>query len=190
MILYFIGKVCYKDLTQPTSNYQFTDTEAGEYLLDMQVIKDCGLFNVGKSGKHETFYLKHKQLQEYLAALYLSREGTKEHIFNTLLHCEENKGRSLFEVMQDFKAVQLLKFACGLSADFLKSVLNIATLQFSLSVLVSDLICFCPSQNIPDIYFEAILFTEHHSGDLLGVRADDLNGFMELKNTYLTLQYV
>ena len=107
-LLYFIGKLCYKDLTQPKSNYQFTDTEARECLLDMEIIKDCGLFNVGISDKQETFYLKHKQLQEYLAALYLSYEGTKEPIFHELLYSEKNKGQSLFDITCKVNAVRLV----------------------------------------------------------------------------------
>ena len=174
-ILYFIGKICYKDLIQPTSNYQFTDAKAGEYLLSMQAIKDCGLFNVGISGNHEIFYLKHKQLQEYLAALYLSYEGTKEHSFHELLHSENNKGKFLLEVMRNFKAVQLVQFACGLSGDFLKSLLNIATSQFGILHYVVG------SHYFPVIHYEAALFTEHNSGELSGVRADDLPGCIELK---------
>ena len=179
IILYFMGKLCYKDLTKHTSNYQFTDAEARECLLDMQVIKDCGLFNVGKSDKHEIFYLIHKQLQEYLAALYLSYEGTKEHIFHNLLYSKKNKGKPLFHVMRSFNAVRLVQFACGLSGEFFKSLLNIATLRFSLSVRrVRDMTL---SQNTADIYYESVLFTEHHPGDLSDVRPDNLHGFTELK---------
>ena len=188
MILYFIGKLCYRDLTQPTSNYQFTDTQAGECLLDMQFIKDCGLFNVGKSGKNEIFYVKHKQLQEYLAALYLSHEGTKEHIFHEFLHLERNKGLNLLQVMRSFKAVQLVQFACGLSGDFLKSVLHLATSRFSLLVQDRWISHVTESGTIPNIQYEAVLFTEHHSGDLPGVRGDDLHGFMELKKYLLGAQ--
>ena len=180
--LYFMGKLCYKDLTQATSNYQFTDTEACECLLDMQVIKGCGLFNVGKSGKHETFYLKHKQLQEYLAALYLSYEGTKELICQELLNHEKNKAQTLFDVMCNIKGVRFVQFACGLSVEFLKSLLNIATSQFHL--LVPRFSDHPPSCNVPDIYYESILFTELHPGDLSTVRLEDLHGFTEL-NKYL-----
>ena len=182
--LYFIGKLCYKDLTQSISDYQFTDTQAGEFLLDMQVIKDCGLFNVGKYGKHEFFYLRHKQLQEYMAALYLSHKGTKEHSFHELLHSKKNKGQSLFDVMRDLTAVQLVQFACGLSGAFLKSLLNTAISQFSVSV---NFLGF-RLQNIPDIYYAAVLFTEQHSGDLSSVKADDLHGFTELKKYLLYTQ--
>ena len=63
---------------------------------------------------------------------------------------------------------------CGLSGEFLTSLLNIATCQFCLSVPVF-------SKNTPDIYYESVLFTEHHSGDLSAVRPDDLHGFTELK---------
>ena len=177
--LYFIGKLCYKDLIQATSNYQFTDTEARECLLDMQIIKDCGLFNVGKSGKHEMFYPKHKQFQEYLAALYLSYEGTKEQSFHELLYTEENKNQPLFNVMHNIKAVRLVQFACGLSGQFLKSLLNIATSQFCLSF--SRFNQKTPSQNFVDIYYESLLFTEHHTGDLSAYKPDELHGFSELK---------
>ena len=178
-ILYFIGKLCFKDLIQPTSNYQFTDAQAGECFLDIQDIKDCGLFNMGISGKHEIFYLKHKQLQEYLAALYLSSEGTKECSFHELLHSENNKGHFLFEVMSGFNAVKLVQFACGLSGDFLKSLLNIATSQFGIHHYKWY------SHNFPDIHYEAALFIEHNSGELSDVRADDLPGFIELKKYLL-----
>ena len=180
-LLYFIGKLCYKDLTKTTSNYQFTDTEARKYFLDMQVIKDCGLFNVGKSEKHEIFYLKHKQLQEYLAALYLSHEGTKEQSFHELLYSEKNKGLTLFDVMRNINAVRLLQFTCGLSGEFLKSLLNIATSQFCLCVSPGIYIKKTPSCNTADIYYESVLFTEHHPGDLSAVTPDDLHGFTELK---------
>ena len=181
--LYFIGKLCYKDLTQAISDYQFTDTEACEYLLDMQVIKDCGLFNVGKSSQHETFYLKHKQLQEYLAALYLSYKSTKELTFHELLYHEKNKAQTLFDVMCNIKGVRLVQFACGMSGEFLKSLLNIATSQFCLSV--SRFSNQPPSCNSPNIYYESILFTEHHPGDLSAVKHEDLHGFTELKKYLL-----
>ena len=182
MILYFIGKLCYKDLTQLTSNYQFTDTEAHECFLDMQIIKDCGLFKLGKSGKHEYFYLKHKQLQEYLAALYLSLEGTREHTFHEILYHEKNKGQLLCDVIREFNVVRLVQFACGLAGEFLKSLLNIATSQFPLTVFR-----FTESMtpHISDIYYLAVLFTEHHPGDLSAVRPDDLQGFTELKQYLL-----
>ena len=165
-----IGKLCYTDLTEPRSKYEFTDTQASEFLLDMQDIKNSGLFTVGKSGSQEIFFLRHKQLQEYLAALYLSFEGVKESKFNNIL--SNNKGDCLALVMRDCKLIQVVQFACGLSDKFYTSLLDVAASEFSMMKSNKDQI---------DVYYEAALFTERHPGDLLGVNVESLEGFAVLK---------
>ena len=169
--LYFIGKLCFMDLTQAISNYEFTDSQASECLLDMQDIGQCGLFTVKES--RESFVLKYKQLQEYLAALYLSYEGTKEPLFHDLLYSEQNKGRCLATIMRDSKLIKVVEFACGLSAKFLKSLLVEAS---------SQLCVMKGSEGEINIYYEAALFKEQHPGDLSGVSAQNLEGFSELKH--------
>ena len=175
--LYFIGKLCYMDLTQPTSTYEFRDSQANECLLDMQDIKDSGLFTVGNAGSHEVFLLKHKQFQEYLAALYLSFEGTKTPLFHDLLYDERNKGQCLAVVMRNSKLIKIVEFACGLSAQFLKSLLGGTASQF------------CVMKNGDgqiDIYYEAALFTEQHPGDLSSISEKNLEGFSELQHYLCT----
>ena len=169
--LYFIGKLCFLDLAQVISHYEFTDTQASECLLDMQDIDDCGLFTVSKCWK--SFVLKYKQLQEYLAALYLSYEGIKEPLFHELLYSEQNKGQCLATVMRDCKLIKVVEFACGLSAQFLKSLLGVAS---------SQLCVMKGSRGEINIYYEAALFIEQNSGDLSGVGVESLEGFSELKH--------
>ena len=84
----------------------------------MQIVKDCGLFNMGKLGHDEILYLKHKQLQDYLAALYLSHESTKEHTFHELFYHGKNKVKILCGLMCVFNIVQIVQFASVLSGDF------------------------------------------------------------------------
>ena len=172
--LCYIGKLCYTYLTEPRSKYEFTDTQASEFLLDMEDIKNSGLFTVGKSGSQEIFFLKHKQLQEYLAALYLSFEGVKESKFNNIL--SNNKGDCLALVMRDSKLIQVVQFACGLSDTFYTSLLDVAASEFSMMKSNEDQI---------DVYYEAALFTERHPGDLLGVNVESLEGFAILKRYVL-----
>ena len=70
---------------------------------------------MGKAFGQEVFFLKQKQLQEYLAAIYLSYEGITESLFHNIVHSEESKGKSLALVMQDYMLTRLVQFACGLS---------------------------------------------------------------------------
>ena len=163
-----IGQLCYKNLLK--SKYEFTNKQASKYLLDMQEIKDSGLFTVGNSGSQEVCFLKHKQLQEYLAALYLSLEGVKESNFTKLL--SSNKGVCLALVMHDCKLIQVVQFACGLSAKFYTSLLDVAASEFS--VMKSD-------EYQIDIHYEAALFTERHPGDLSSENMESLEGFAVLK---------
>ena len=163
-----IGQLCYKKLLK--SKYEFTKKQASKYLLDMQDIKDSGLFTVGKSGSQEFFFLRHKQLQEYLAALYLSLEGVKESKFTNLL--SNNKGDCLALVMRDCKLIQVIQFACGLSAKFYTSLLSVAASEFS--VMKSN-------HNEIDVYYEAALFTEKHPGDLSCDNMESLEGLAVLK---------
>ena len=127
---------------------------------------------MGKAFGQKVFFLKHKQLQEYLAAIYLSYEGITESLFHNIVHSEESKGKDLALVMQDYMFTRLVQFACGLSAKFITSVFHDSASQFCLKRSKFDQI---------DIYYEAALFTEQHSGDLSGVNAHSLDGFLELQ---------
>ena len=169
--LYHIGKLCYTDLIAPRSQYEFTERTASEYLLDIQQIKNCGLFVLSKLDSEKiVFHVQSKQLQEYLAALYLSFEGVEEHKFNRLLY--SNKAQCLVVVMHNSKLIKVVQFACGLSAKFFRSLLNVAALEF------------CVMKNMwnqTNIYYEAGLFTERHGGDLSGACVHNLDGFDGLK---------
>ena len=169
-ILYFIGRICYKGLL--VNKYQFSDRDAKECYLDMEDIKQSGLFTVGKENCGEFFFTKHKQLQEYLAALYLAHEGTKEPCFHELMHKEENKDKGLFEVIRGCNMVLLTQFACGLSGDFLKSVLNLATSNFRI-LLIENITGSCHGVHID---YEAVLFTEQNGCDLSAVDKQTLEG--------------
>ena len=169
-ILYFIGRICYKGLLR--NKYQFSDQDAKECYLDMDDIKQSGLFTVGKENCGESLFTKHKQLQEYLAALYLACEGTKEPCFHQIMHKEENKGKGLIQVMQDCNMVKLIQFASGLSGDFLESVLDIATSNFRILWIEG-------MEGYPegvDIEYAAILFTERNGCDLSAVDKQTLDG--------------
>ena len=172
-----VGKLCYMDLTSTQSKYQFTETQVVDSHLDMHEIKSSGLFTVGKSGNEEVFSLIHKQFQEYLAALYLSCEGSREPLFHELLHSEDRKGQCLAHVIRSFKLVKTVEFTCGLSDKFLKSLLDRAVNQFC--IIRSE------DEGLIDIYYEAALFITHNSGDLSDVDVESLNGFSELRNYLL-----
>ena len=170
-ILCSIGRVCYEGLL--ANKYQFSDQNAKKYHLDMEDIKQSGLFTVGRDGSSEIFFTKHKQLQEYLAALYLACEGIKERHFHEIVHKEENREKGLIEVMKDCNMVKLTQFACGLSGDFLESVLDVATSSFRIlrSAGMDGYI------DGVDIEYAAILFTERNGCDLSAVDKQTLEGY-------------
>ena len=173
-ILYFIGRVCYKGLL--VNKYQFSDQDAKDCYLDMADIKQSGLFTVGRDNSGEIFFSKHKQLQEYLAALYLACEGTKEPCFYEIVHREENRDRSLLEVMTGCNMVKLIQFACGLSGAFLKSVFDIAS-NFRILHLKGNHVRY---NKVTNIYYEAILFTEQNVCDFSAVDKQTLEGYEAL----------
>ena len=170
-ILYFIGKLCYKGLLE--NKYQFSDQHAEEHYLDMEDIKQSGLFTVGRDNSGEIFFTKHKQLQEYLASLYLVCEGTKEPYFYKIMHKEENRNRTLIEVMTNCNLMKLTQFACGLSGDFLSSLLDVATCNFS---LLCNKDRYDRYHEAINLHYEASLFSERNVPGSSGIDEQILEG--------------
>ena len=168
--LYFIGRICYRGLLR--NQYEFSEQDARNSFLDMDVIKDSGLFTVGRSKEGEIFFTKHKQLQEYLASVYLASEGVEESLFAKVIFSEVNKNRPLVYVMRYSNLIKVIEFTCGLSAEFLRYILTMATTRFSVMKSYLGQI---------DIYYEAALFTEQHARKLPCTNGDKLEGFNELK---------
>ena len=147
-----IGELCLKDLLSENSLYEFTKAHASKCFLDMDDIVACGFFTVAKTESAEIFFPIHKQIQEYLAGVYLAHEGISQPSFHKLLNGTHNQGKSLSQVMRDHNMIKLVQFTCGLSSDFCNQLLEFAASHFCIMKCIYD--------GSIDIYYETVLFTE------------------------------
>ena len=125
-----IGQLCFKDLISDKSLYEFSKADASKCFLNMDDIVACGFFTVGNMESAETFFPIHKQIQEYLAGVYLACEGIHQPSFHKLLNETQNQGKSLSQVMRDHNKVKLSS-----PVDCLQNfVNNCLILQYHISV--------------------------------------------------------
>lgn len=119
--LLIIGELCYNSLLE--NCYTFTEHDLKKYHLDTGDTLLSGMF-CSTENLVTNLYFRHKQLQEYMAALFLSDKQFKNTSFTDTLHKAQTseKKESLISILNKMQMV--LPFVFGLEPTFAVEILK------------------------------------------------------------------
>ena len=152
--LYLISKMSFDGLI--ARKYTFDASEISQYVLSENDIKNSGLFCVREMHGIETFFFRHKTLQEYLGGLYLAKDFEYISSFQMMLGSTEQSEpkKILYESLEPLQ--KCLQFASGVSDEFLQNLLSQTTGKTALQKLCSKTVKY-------NINFETSLYFEANS---------------------------